>query len=150
MKKLNAKRRHSLVSSYNAMIQRCYNQSNPQWKDYGGRGISVCQRWLPGQTVAQGFWNFVDDMGEKPEGTTLDRINNSEDYKPENCKWSTKAEQQRNRRNNITIEYKGKKMIVEDWAKEIGVSRSTILYRYHKGWPTEIVLSTKNYRGKSL
>lgn len=148
--KENAQRRHPIVSSYNTMIQRCYNENNPQYDGYGGRGIKVCDRWLPKQPNSQGFWNFVADMSEKPEGTTLDRINNDENYSPENCRWATRAQQQRNRRNNIVITFNGKTMVAEDWAKEIGISRSVILYRYHKGLPVEVVLSNKNYRGKSL
>lgn len=151
MKKENAQRRHPIVSSYNTMIQRCYNKNNPQYADYGGRGIEVCDEWLPKQeAIANGFWKFVDDMGDKPENTTLDRIDNSADYSPKNCRWATRAQQQRNRRNNIVITFNGKTMVAEDWAKEIGISRSVILYRYHKGLPVEVVLSKKNYRGKSL
>ena len=148
--KENAQRRHPIVSSYNTMIQRCYNENNPQYDGYGGRGIKVCDRWLPNQPNSQGFWNFVADMSKKPEGTTLDRINNDENCSPENCRWATRAQQQRNRRNNIVITFNGKTMVAEDWAKEIGISRSVILYRHHKGLPVEVVLSNKNYRGKSL
>lgn len=148
--KENAQRRHPIVSSYNTMIQRCYNKNNQQYKDYGGRGIKVCDRWLPKQPNSQGFWNFVEDMGERPEGTTLDRIENDKGYAPWNCYWATRAQQQRNRRNNIWLTLNGKTMVAGDWAKELGISKSVILYRYHKGLPVELILSTENYRGKSL
>lgn len=150
MNKINAKRRHSLVSSYNTMMQRCYNPNNSQYADYGGRGITVCERWQQNQPNAQGFWNFVADMGDKPEGSTLDRIDNSKNYTPENCRWATRREQQRNRRNNIVITFNGQTMVAEDWAQKLGISKSTILWRYHKGLPVEVVLSKRNYRGHSL
>jgi len=150
MIKDNAKRRHELAHSYNTMMQRCYNENNPQYKDYGGRGIKVCERWLVNQKNAQGFWNFVADMGTKPKNTTLDRKDNNEGYTPENCHWSTRSQQQRNRRNNIVITHNGETMVAEDWAKKLGIHKSTLLFRYHKGLPVEVVLSTQNYRGKSL
>lgn len=74
------------------MIQRCTNQRGPGWKYYGGRGIKVCDRWL------SSFENFLADMGEKPEGLSLDRINNDGNYEPSNCRWATRSEQQKNRR----------------------------------------------------
>jgi hypothetical protein len=89
-------------------------------------------------------------MGERPEGTTLDRIENDKGYAPWNCYWATRAQQQRNRRNNIWLTLNGKTMVAGDWAKELGISKSVILYRYHKGLPVELILSTENYRGKSL
>jgi hypothetical protein len=79
-------------TSYRAMKKRCYNPNDPSYKDYGGRGIKVCDRWLIS------FDNFYNDMGSRPLYMTLDRINNDKDYTPENCKWSTKKEQQLNRR----------------------------------------------------
>lgn len=150
MKKLNAKRRHPLAYSYNSMIQRCYNENNPQYKDYGGRGITVCDRWLENQEGAKGFWNFVEDMGEKTKGLTLDRINNSKGYSPENCKWSTRKEQQRNRRNSVFITYNGKTQCAKDWALETGINSTTLWRRYKLGLPLEIVMSTKNYRGRGF
>ena len=77
--------------SWTAMIQRCDNPRNPNWADYGGRGITVCPRWYD-------FSAFLEDMGERPPGTSLDRKNNSEGYAKWNCRWATPKEQANNRR----------------------------------------------------
>lgn len=82
--------------SWSGMQIRCYYPSNPSYTRYGGRGIKVCERWMG----EHGFVNFLADMGEKPDGKSLDRIDNDGNYEPGNCKWSTGVEQQANRRSS--------------------------------------------------
>lgn len=122
-------------NSWTNMVARCHRPSAGRYKDYGAKGITVCDRWR------FSFENFLADMGERPEGCTLDRKDNKEGYTPENCKWSTAAEQQRNRKNNVNITIDGITLCLEDWASKSGINKNTLAYRLKAGWPTEKLLS---------
>lgn len=126
----------STYNSWQQMIRRCNNKTHKQYKNYGGRGIIVCARWLG----KRGFENFLKDMGERPSGLTIERIENNGNYEPENCKWASYLEQNRNRRSNRYIEYGGKKMILAQWARELGISGGTLRKRLVLGWPIEKAL----------
>ena len=116
--------------SWANMIQRCTNHSLPEFKDYGGRGITVCKRWLD-------FENFLADMGRKPSNRlTIERIENAGNYEPANCRWATRKEQNNNKRSNVWVESEGRRMRLADWAVALGLSYSAIHKRFTKGtWP---------------
>ncbi|KKN98973.1 hypothetical protein LCGC14_0142180 [marine sediment metagenome] len=117
------------------MIQRCNNPNNKQWKDYGGRGITVCKRWRK-------FENFLKDMGEAPKGLQIDRINNDKGYYKSNCRWATKKEQMRNKRNNRLITCFGKTQCIAAWAEEVDIKPSTLFTRLRRKWTIEKALTT--------
>lgn len=133
------------------MKQRCYNQNNHNYHRYGARGIAVCKPWMQ-------FENFLRDMGERPEGLTLERLDSNGHYTPENCRWATRAEQGRNREGCVHLEYDGKRMTVEEWGREIGKHPTTIRLRIKSGYPLHLVLypgdlpsgyTARNARGKN-
>jgi hypothetical protein len=104
--------------SWNQMKSRCYNKNHPAYHHYGGRGIKVCKRWL------DDFNNFLEDMGTRPSSKhSLDRYPNlNGNYEPDNCRWATVKQQMGNRRNCSWISFKGRKMIISDWAAEFGTN----------------------------
>ncbi len=126
------------------MNWRC--QKHPNW---AGRGIKVHPRWR------KSFINFVEDMGERPEGLTLDRVNNDGHYSPKNCRWATWTVQNRNRRNNLVVTYQGEKRLLIELAEEYGINPVKLIGRISRGWTVEKALTTDppeqvkvHYRGK--
>lgn len=112
-----------------AMKDRCYNPNNTHYARYGGRGIAICDRWRAA------FQNFLDDMGESPNGLSIERINNDGNYEPCNCRWATMLEQSLNKKPHARerrIEFSGVSLSVRQWAKRIGTSHNTILRRLKK------------------
>lgn len=108
-----------MYNTWGQMKARCSGTYRHDYPRYGGRGISVCERWLD-------FSKFYEDMGEAPDGMTLDRIDSSGNYEPGNCKWSTPKEQANNRRSNVYIEHDGRRQNIEAWSVELGINRGTI------------------------
>jgi len=121
-------RQYPVYRIWSHMKGRCNNVTDAAYGDYGGRGIKLCDRW------DASFMNFYRDMGSPPEGGTIDRIDNSKGYSPENCRWSTRKEQARNRRSNVYLTVDGVTKLQSDWVKELGMSTSTIQRRRKKGW----------------
>lgn len=119
------KKRSKEYSIWAAMINRCTNKRDRGWENYGGRGITVCDSWKK-------FENFYADMGLKPEGKTLDRIDNNKGYNKENCEWRSIKQQSRNRRDNVRVKVQGVSMILADALKETGCCLGKLHYRMNK------------------
>jgi len=129
-------KRLKIYAVWGAMIQRCTNPNNRQWKNYGNRGITVCERWMK-------FENFLEDMGKPPgHGYSIERKDNNGNYCKENCIWATRKEQNRNKRDNHLITFGGKTQCLTDWAEEIGIKQETILKRFRISWSIEKALTT--------
>lgn len=125
----------SFYSVWNGMMARCYNPQSPNYSYYGGRGISVCEMWR------KSILNFIEDMGPRPEGTTLDRIDNNGNYGPGNCRWATRGEQSVNKRTSRVITAFGKTQCLREWAEEKGIHKGTLQARLRRGMPIEIALT---------
>lgn len=124
--------------------ERCHNQSDHAFPDYGGRGIVVCSEWL------HDFERFRADMGTKPTSDhQIERIDNDGPYSLENCKWATRVEQANNKRNNVFLTYEGESRTIAEWARVLGVKRGTIAARVDRGWGADRVIGEGlHYRGQ--
>jgi hypothetical protein len=118
-------------SSYREMLRRCSDSRSISWKNYGGRGIRVCERW------ATSYHAFLADMGERPDGATLDRVDSAQDYRPGNCRWASWNEQARNRRSSRHIVVFGEAMTMAEAAERFGICYTTLKFRLSSGWAAE-------------
>jgi hypothetical protein len=132
----------STYKSWNAMIQRCHNPNSTSYAQYGGRGISVCIQWAG----ADGYLQFARDVGERPNGTTLDRIDSNGNYEPGNVRWATPKTQQNNRRITKLITHDGVTLSQSEWAERLGLSRNAISERLRAGWSVERALTEPGRR----
>lgn len=106
------------------MIERCCDENNGSFHRYGGRGIRVCAQWLAS------YDSFLADMGPRPSPEhSLDRINNNGNYEPGNCRWATRHQQNRNRSDNIVLELDGRRKILADWARGLGITKQALRFR---------------------
>lgn len=122
---------------------RCSDPIDPAYKYYGARGISVCPEW------EASFAAFFADMGPRPSvAYSIDRIDNDGPYAPDNCRWATQEEQSSNRRDNRKLTWQGETLMWAEWAKRLGLDRSTIHYRVNQGWPVERVLGARAAMGR--
>ncbi len=133
-----------IYGSWYAMKQRCNNPNNDAHKNYGGRGITYCQKW-------EIFNGFKEDMGGTyKKGLFIERIDNNKSYFKENCKWTTRKENNNNKRSNIVIEYQGQKMTLSQWCDLTGMYFETIRSRYYRGMNWNEILKTNLYRPQKL
>lgn len=127
-----------LTDVYGQIKQRCYNPKCKEYKNYGERGIKVCDEWLKSRPSA--FYQWAFENGYK-EGLTVDRINNDGNYEPSNCHWTTIKAQCSNRRTNRFVTYNGKTLTVSQWSERTGINKETLKHRLNRGLPTEEVLT---------
>lgn len=124
-------------SSWRSMKNRCCNKNHMHYKNYGARGIKICNRWK------NSFQNFYDDMGAKPSPKhSIDRIDNNGDYEPENCKWSTEIEQARNRRGTKMYTYKNETKYAREWMDIYEISNNVFYRRVNQGWSFDKIIET--------
>lgn len=126
---------------WHGMRQRCSDAAKGKVRrNYFDKGIRVCERW-------EQFENFFADMGEAPEGMSIDRIDGNGNYEPGNCRWATPIQQGNNTSSNVSIEHRGEKKTISEWAREIGVKANTLLYRIRRNLPEEKIFNPVNMRG---
>lgn len=136
----NAKKHGGTASptyiAWRSMITRCEYEKAINYKDYGLRGIKICDRWR------SDFSAFLADMGERPPEMFLDRIDNNGDYEPSNCRWASRTDQNRNTRNARKITWKGETHHIHEWSARLGWPPNVIALRLHRGWPIERIMTT--------
>lgn len=125
------------------MVRRCTDPGHDKYSRYGAVGVTVCERWLT-------FENFLEDMGERPPGMTIDRIEGVKGYEKANCRWADLKSQQRNLKSNVFIEFNGMRKCVAEWAEEMGIDRTLLAWRIRKGWTPEQALLTPVRRGNRI
>lgn len=133
-------RDHSMTPEYRAwhsMKRRCTRPTSPEYANYGGRGIKVCERWI------NSFEAFLSDMGLRPSSIhSLERINNDGNYEPGNCKWATLKEQHRNTRRTARMTYRGETLSIAEWAERLGLQYATVNQRWHSWKDARRVIET--------
>jgi len=134
------KRPPALYHVWASMKDRCYNKNNKAYPDYGGRGITVCDRWR------DSYATFASDMGDRPDGTSIDRIDNDGNYEPGNCKWSTRQEQQRNQRRAVYVTIENTVYRAIELSEKYRLKTDTIVSRAAKGLPFNECVQKEKHR----
>jgi hypothetical protein len=132
-KTTHGKSKTGAYASWYAMLTRCTNPKHPHYNHYSRLG--VCKRWLS-------FENFSEDMGERPKGKTLDRIDGEKGYSKKNCRWASQIEQVNNTNSNVILEFNGVKDTMANWSRNVGINYSTIKERLKRGWDVERALTS--------
>lgn len=123
--------------SWSSMKKRCLNPNDVNYHRYGGRGIGICERWL------ESFENFIEDMGDRPKGMSIERIDNDGNYELGNCKWAAGKEQARNRRTTRLLNFRGETRCLTEWGEITGLNPRSIRNRLDAlGWDVERALTT--------
>lgn len=141
----NSRRKHGASTTRNykrwaAIKDRCLNKESKSYKNYGGRGIKICQMWHK-------YENFLSDMGTPNVGMTIERINNDGNYEPKNCRWATREDQNNNHRRNVKINFDGRTFNITQWAKIMGLTKAALTHRFNRGWTIERALTEpQNYK----
>lgn len=125
----------AIYKIWQGMQNRCFNKNDVAYVNYGGRGITVCDRWRL-------FEKFYADMGDPPAGKSIDRINNNGNYEPGNCRWATRTEQNRNKRGLVLLTIDGKTASVAEWAESSGLTDAGIRSRIKRGWSHKDAVKT--------
>lgn len=128
---------------WRGMRERCGNPRRPEYPNYGGRGIRVCDRW-------QEFAAFYEDMGPCPPGYSIDRIDNDGNYEPGNCRWASRVEQQRNRSDNALLTIDGVTATLAEWSERSGLRHATLDARLRRGWDPALAISRRPARGQRV
>lgn len=149
VRKANRRRRARRLRRYpehdvwRGMLARCYNTNHDAYPYYGGRGIKVCERWR------RSFAAFSADVGHRPTAKhQLERPKNNENYGPKNWEWALPSQQQRNKRDNYIVVWRGERKCLTDWAKSVPISRDALRYRIREGWPLSRALTEPAYGGR--
>jgi len=134
-RKTHGKSRTKMYNRWFKMLERCRNEANAAYKNYGGRGISVCDEWLDYEV-------FYRDMGEPPfKGAEIDRRNNDLGYNKENCRWVNRKTNSNNTRQCHNVTYDGETKTITEWAESIGMNPKTLMTRFERGWSVKKALS---------
>lgn len=142
--KSHGKARTRVYHIWQGMKHRCQNPNFKHFRNYGGKGVKVCERWMS-------FESFYADMGEPPTNKhTIERRNSNGDYEPENCVWATRKEQARNLSFNRIITFAGRSVPMFQWAEEFGLNPATLRYRFNNGWTVEEAITTPVLRRRSV
>lgn len=134
----NSKKFRGEYAAWGDARRRCNTSNSKMWKHYGGRGISMCDRWI------NNFDFFMEDMGQRPENMTLERIDVNGNYEPSNCVWASARAQSLNRRNTVRLTVDGITLSASEWADKLGIARNSVFHRIKRGYELSDILSKKS------